>query len=205
MQETCSLPSQQCSETQQVHTTVQSPALLAPELHSMTGTAQDKLQDSKPGLQAGSSPMHGPVAVDGDSASQLQPLPAAQPCSLQQQAQQGAHEDSAQHNRCSLADASDGMVASRTSLQGSVWLPDSCLQGKLSPKVQKRAYTAGRAKHKTSAMEDRLSGVSSRGLVRGAPVSEPMPKPAHDCVCASLLRKLQCHGCSVGICCSKVY
>lgn len=157
-QASCSSPSQQCNEA--MHTTV-----LDAQLDSMTGTAQDMLQESKPRLQSGSGPVCG--AVGSDSADHLQPFPwqdAAQPCSLQQQAQQNAREDRARHSQCSLSDAPVDVVARRTSLQGRVPVPNSRSQGEVP--LKKHAHKAAQAKRRMCSNKDRLSEASRHKSVR---------------------------------------
>ncbi|KAL3159278.1 hypothetical protein ABBQ32_011240 [Trebouxia sp. C0010 RCD-2024] len=162
-QASCSSPSQHCNKA--MHTTVQSTELLGAQVHSMTGTAQDMPQESKPRLQSGSGPMFG--AVGRDSADHMQPFSwqdGEQPCSLQQQAQQNAQEHRARHSQRSLTDAPVDGVARRTSLQGRVRVPNSRSQGELLPK--KHAHTATQAKRRMCSNKDMQTEVSQHKSVR---------------------------------------
>ena len=133
------------------------------QLHSMTGQVQPEAQDSKVGqhIQLKSSRVPDGRHSSPAHSLQLQPCQqAAQPCSLQEEAQLAARHGTVLPTSasCVVPGAAVDQQSSNTSSHGSVWLP----QGSLSQEKAAQASFQG----KNGANKRALCGVASHKPVR---------------------------------------
>ena len=135
-----------------------------PELQSMAAPAQRKAWDDKADEHAQScgSLLHGACNSSTECALQPQTFQQAAPSrSSHKEAQPAVHDCVVSHTlaSCNLSSAFVDGKASRTSLRGSVWLP----QSSLLPNVH---CAAAQKKGQKSSQKHTLSGVASHKSVR---------------------------------------